>query len=466
MIRIVVSSTTVRRSLSVLSASPPAGRHPKSPTQVRAGSWGSLSSHQRSALMTDPDLTDPVLELHIALERNQAEARDLRQRLLLAGVAEDTIVGLIEPEPHLGSTAPADAWAFAVLAVGAWRICQEDPAPVALIRRLTFERSPAAVPREAGLGPGSATELVRRWGAITSGLRGRVLHAIDQDLAPKWRIRDRTAHNDLETRDYPVDAARLPELLWPAWSTPLHVGAGTNLRTIRGVFASALGNGPLPEIRSTMLGTADQREHIIRTLATLGRQLDREAPPINYGRRRGLPYEHFLVQADWIAICCSAGFEPGRSRRHELGRRWAYARFTGSAPVSFASASRRPVRTPDYSSFLLTITAELQQAVNFYLENILSMCFAQPILEPVVWSPSRPQQRHPAAGRELHDIDLERAYHLAAHGNTIERIAQAVKRSVEHTSLALETWPRSSGQSAPMRTVILSNARELMTSAE
>jgi hypothetical protein len=32
--------------------------------------------------MTDPDLTDPVLELHIALERNQAEARHLRQQLL------------------------------------------------------------------------------------------------------------------------------------------------------------------------------------------------------------------------------------------------------------------------------------------------------------------------------------------------------------------------------------------------
>lgn len=203
-----------------------------------------------------------------------------------------------------------------------------------------------------------------------------------------------------------------------------------------------------------------------RPSATLGRQLDREAPPINYGRRRGLPYEHFLVHADWIAVCRSAGFEPGRSRRHELGRRYAYARFTGSAPVSFASASRRPVRTPDYSSFILKITAELQQAVDFYLENILSMCFAQPILESVVWSPARPQQRDPAAGRELHDIDLERAYHLAAHGNTIEQIAQAVKRPVEHTALALETWPRSSGQSAPMRTVIPSNARDLATIPE
>ncbi|WP_326495973.1 TniQ family protein [Curtobacterium sp. 260] len=384
----------------------------------------------------------------------------------LAGVAVSELVGLIEPEPHAGGSPPPDALSFGALAAAAVRL-RDDPEPqvAKALREITFNRPPTPAPRSAGLGPGSIKELLGRWGKVRAPMTDRIVRALDKDLSPVTRVRTRSAVSAPEAatvvKTTPAQnryrAVSLPKRLWSAWAVPLHLDLGANLETVADAFAATLDiDASKPELRPTMIGHGEQREKVVRALALLETQLVVGGSPIDYGRRRGLPWQRLLPDEAWQQICESDGSDPGTGRRAVLARRYMHMRLTGGGPQHLPEQFKRTRRddAAQETAFLLRLTDDLQKAMDAYTRAFLvdeecellwtyGYSPTRLTTEPLVWSPERSDlARRLAVGPELGDIDTSQLHALMADGDcTLTELSSELGRTVAHVKLAIDAWP-------------------------
>ncbi|MFJ7288638.1 TniQ family protein [Curtobacterium sp. NPDC098951] len=410
----------------------------------------------------------PDLELRalVSLMGSVRSAASIAAIADLARVAISELVGLIEPEPHAGGSPPPDALSFGALAAAAVRL-RDDPEPqvAKALREITFNRPPTPAPRSAGLGPGSVKELLGRWGKVRAPMTDRIVRALDKDLSPVARVRTRSAVHAFEVailvKTTPAQnrlrAMTLPTRLWPAWAIPLHLDLGANLETVADAFASALNvGGPKPELRPTMIGVGDLREKVVRALAVLETQLTVSGSPIDYDRRRVLPWQRFLPDAAWSLICDADGSDPGTGRRAVLARRYMHLRLTGGAPRGLPKPFKRTRRddAAQETAFLLRLTEDLQKAMDAYAQTFFAEQECDLLMtygysptrlttEPLVWSPERSDlARSLAVGRELNDIDKGQLHTLLADaGRTLTELSTQLRRTVAHVKLAIDAWP-------------------------
>ncbi|MBF4586434.1 TniQ family protein [Curtobacterium sp. VKM Ac-2887] len=168
----------------------------------------------------------------------------------LSGLPLQDLAGLIETEKRVGATAPSNALATAALVTAAFMLTKANDASIGpWIRRVTFSRPPAPVPRGAGYGPGSPRELLAKWGQPDGAMREKILAAHDQDFTISQRLVYGSALSSVRRYAAPtaaedgrpfVQSQQVPELLWTEWATPLDGGGAATEWALRSALSAAL----------------------------------------------------------------------------------------------------------------------------------------------------------------------------------------------------------------------------------
>lgn len=205
--------------------------------------------------------------------------------------------------------------------------------------------------REVALGNTIAFEALRAGERITDLLRGRVsVHtALDHHSPPLrdhvsralGRTRRPTATLQamkVSTTDPAARAAKIPAVLWPAWTARLAprrldaeiaggalsaavVFAGTRLThgsAIMLLDPDMQGRQVSHVMRS--LGRNAPEVDTIRALARLAEFLDETPTPIDYARRRAIDYSDILPCDEWHEVCRRENVLPGGDRRWQIAR--------------------------------------------------------------------------------------------------------------------------------------------------
>ena len=122
-------------------------------------------------------------------------------------------------------------------------------------------------------------------------------------------------------------------------------------RTLPQVIAS-LGSATTAPAVSRVLQAlrADHRwPAMLAALTGLAETLDRGACPIDYARRRALPFEEFLSESQWREVCWDTATPTGRALRVRLVRCWMFERAIGSpvrdCPHALDTATASKVKT-------------------------------------------------------------------------------------------------------------------------
>ncbi|WP_175470699.1 TniQ family protein [Curtobacterium sp. MCBA15_007] len=398
----------------------------------------------------------------------------------LSGLPARELAGLVEAERRVGASAPNSAYATAALVTAAFMLTRVNDVSIgSWIRRVTFSRSPAPVPRGAGYGPGSPRELLTRWGQPDGAMREKILAAHDQDFTISQRlvygsalssVRKSVESSNLADGRPWVRVQHVPELLWTEWATPLDAGGPVTEWALRSALSAALRTvdtgEQLPEyvdrartadarseervrrltrlLRPKMIGAPRDADRLVRGITELAMLLHAHPSPIDYAKRTQLPWARILPKTHWVDICDAAAHNPGGEVRLRNARRYLFKRATqaspGALPTELAIGRHRQ-DAAEYSSFRAAVTLELQQGLDSYLLGILR---SSGIEEPSVWAPSRALARTTASGRELDDIDWLRLHTLRAEGCTEARLAKELNRSIRHCLWAGDARPHPS----------------------
>jgi hypothetical protein len=282
-----------------------------------------------------------------------------------------------------------------------------DPTPVASRTRRRVVR----------LGPG------KRWRALSSGQRSRLLRAIDPHLAPVDRLRlySATPHPRMpEDTTAALDRARhIPQLLWPEWTIRLLPTHGFDPDPLRAALATCL---LLPGRRDrTFAKTAAELHPHRRCLASVtlrrllehGQQdvlvaichladyLDQYGSPIDYRRRRILITADVLTDNEWQDLCRVAVAHPGQARRCLDARRYLFALLSGADlndarhPLAFRGAADRA----RHLTFTETLSSPLRAALHHHAaDHLHQLGIDEPHLGPTRAllrgaQPARPRSR-------------------------------------------------------------------------
>lgn len=432
-------------------------------------------------------------------------AGDLERIAELARVPVDEIRGLFDQRDRTGGTPPREPLAMAALLGAAYRLITDPEREVrAVIRETTFIRPVRSA--DVVEGPGSARYLLSYWPGIDERMRGRVVRALDRDLPPIQRLVHGSAASaeafealeDLRdallasNKPYSImDEARgrtpgnfyaqwrlgLPRLMWPSWAAPLGVDDRTEAYTLQLALADALriaGTGARPDsdaiagigkrLRPSMLGTPEQTDSVLQQLCELAIVLQAEPPPIDYERRVSLPATQLLKGEHWNVLTESVGESPGKQRRLLNARRYAFLRMSACAPRDLPEPLRFRAHAPDvaeYTTFLLTMSAELKVAIDEYLVAWLTRFedvsflgmegFGLPRTAKgqIIVAYEPPRFKHPGAqlAPELDDIDLPTLHELIGNGVVgLGHLSDAVDRAPRHVRWAIAAHPVPSGR--------------------
>ncbi|WP_176491554.1 TniQ family protein [Curtobacterium sp. 'Ferrero'] len=414
---------------------------------------------------------------------------------LIAELAEldpSQLHGLFDETARIGTAPPKNALAMGALMAAAFALMftsEEEVRPI--IRRLTFARPSAQGQTERG--PGSAATLLGYWPGVGPRFRGRVLRAIDGDLPAMQRLVTGSAvraefdepavaayvdflmpHDSLRNPTWTAD--HIPPLLWANWAVPLSVAGGADPETLQrslalgltAALAGAYRDVPDHEaiagigrrLRPAMLGTPAQTTAILRQLGELARYLAASEPGINYAtRQRHLPWWQLLEPTHWDMICASVGTFTGGPRRLLNARRYLYLRATAQ-PISALPTPWAVVANgrdaAEYTDFQIRMTAQLQIALDAYLEAWLTSTIdavsaydrgkgTSPV---AVWEPPRWAGREAVhLGPEIDDIEVPALHDLVASGvTTVRALAAATRRTPQHVRWALRRHPVPSDQ--------------------
>lgn len=423
-------------------------------------------------------------------------ARDIGRIADLAAIPETRLQGLFDETGPIGMTPPREPLAMAALVGAAYKLITEVESNVSqAIREITFSRP--AHGSNLLESPGSARYLLSFWPAVDARMRGRVLRSIDSDLPPMQRLIQGSAASQqaAETFEFLRESWRLkgfprellsvtqnapdsrlngnwanrtvPRLLWPSWAAPLGVEERTESNALQTALSNALriaGTGALPDpeeiagigkrLRPSLLGNRLQTDSILRQICELSLVLRATPGPINYGLRLRIPTDQLLIEHHWAMISDSIGADPGKHRRLLNARRYAFLRMSAAAPNDLPSALRFRSTVKDditdYTQFILTMSAELKEAIDQYL--FVWLCRFEPRddvnspLPVVAWEPDRFVHVGASLAPELDDIDLSLLHKHIGNGETrLGRLSEIVDRTPRHVRWAIAAHPVPSG---------------------
>ena len=301
-------------------------------------------------------------------------------------------------QPH-AATLGAAAVEAAVAAVVAMRVltCSDPHAAGAQLRWLV------SVSRRQGL---AVTASNIGWSRHISGtLRSAQLCSLATFLTPSDQLRYRSAAARPTAPEAFTDRARhVPAMLWPNtaffFATPA-VGIEqlrtalsaavclVNARRTLQQVVTALGSATTAAALSRVLQAlrADHRwPAMLAALTGLAETLDRGTCPIDYARRRALPFEEFLAGSQWREICGDTATPTGRALRVRLVRCWMFERMIGS-PVRHCCHA---LDTPEFRSKVKTLPLTLTQATVARLDHAATdfLHHHNVFDEPLRWQPN------------------------------------------------------------------------------
>lgn len=393
----------------------------------------------------------------------------------LADYPEGDLLGIIEPEEHAGAAAPDNALAMAILCAGAVRISEQpDSDQHHLLRQVTFDRTLTRAGNGVELGPGSAQDVLSHYpgAARFADIRQQILRAHDEDLSIGQRLlwgsatpkAVRDEYRDLPPDDTPYEGwiqQTAPSSFWDAWTVRLDATQRSTGLAFPQALRLALKYVDIWEVRSggrnrppargisrvlrpTMLGSKVQTTQLLAALGELRLWLRRNPSPIDYRRRRTLPAQFFLPHEHWRRIAEATGATVGRETRVSCVRRYLYQRVTSAGEGNKWWTPGSQVSTSDYTSFLISMTAELQQQLDQYALALLEVLDIKD--EPVIWSPPAFPLERGAPGRELSDIDVHELHERLSGGERRQTVlARLLGVSQRHLLAAIDDRPPSSG---------------------
>lgn len=388
----------------------------------------------------------------------------------LSGIDEPELRGLFDEEKHVGISAPKNALAMGALVAAARALDRLGESTVAsrIIRRATFERPPARVPRDAGYGPGSPRELLTRWGDPPQQLRGRILRALDEDLTISQRILWDTAASRIVRQSRAVSnseqrcfsRSNLPMVLWSDWTARMDLEGQVEGEFLAMALRKAVVNVGIEEkevsgraladvLRPNMLGTPEENSLLMKAISHLHAAVQCSARRIDYTQRSRIAYATMLSYEHWLALTGGVEDAPPGSRPHRNAQRFLAQRITNSGNAGLPTRLKVGVEdndTYDYSIYRISMTTERLDAFD---EHAAALLRRLGIDEPVRWSPD-PIEEQQWPGREIDDLDLPRMHALLLNGlRSRSRLATELGTSERRVMWAIEAFPPSDGSRIP-----------------
>lgn len=380
----------------------------------------------------------------------------------LSGIPAKDLLGLFDDEKRIGVSAPSSSFAMAALVGAAYTLTRlEGHETRKIIRQATFTRAPAFVPRGAGLGPGSPTELLSRWPKAPSQFQAQILAAHNRDFTVGQRVLWDTSPRFADTRpSYDPDQrfSHVPQAPWPEWCSRLDVGGAVDTETLSQALATAVRlNGSRGErrasdsaavarvLRPNLLGSPEQTDRILAGIAALARSVDYARDAVDYPSRTDLPVDDLLQPDHWAKISESVGIDPGSGRKRRNARRYLWQRLTAT-PASELEGDLAIGRTradgAEYTDFRTRMTSELQRALDDYATAFLRHHGCD---ESVLWLP-RVTTSIEWPGPRILDLDLQRLYDMLANKVFVQhRLAAELQVSPRRVMRAIDAAPPSTG---------------------
>ena len=240
---------------------------------------------------------------------------------------------------------------------------------------------------------------------ISDTLHSAQLSSLTTFLTPSDQLRYRSAAARPTAPDASTDRTRhVPAMLWPNaaffFAAPAlgieqlrtALSAAVCLvsarRTLPQVIAS-LGSATTAPAMSRVLQAlhADHRwPAMLAALTGLAETLDRCACPIDYARRRALPFEEFLPDPPWREVCWDTATPTGRGFRVRLVRCWMFERVIGSPVRDCCHA----LDTAEFRSKVKTLPLTLTPATVARLDQAAAEFLQQHNVydEPLRWQPN------------------------------------------------------------------------------
>ncbi|MFB7635040.1 TniQ family protein [Streptomyces sp. NPDC056149] len=309
------------------------------------------------------------------------------------------------------------------------------------------------------------TQWLSGWVSAGPRVTSRALAAVDEELTWLARIRFGTttsapAWPTLTDEDVQRRAARLPAMLWPAWTMRLLPCLPESVFRLAGIRRACAALLLMPGANwdysqaTHFLGNRRKFPHreafdaalkrngsaeLATALVLLARALDSNPAPINYARRRAT-FSEATVTFDLDAYqkyCRQHGMRAGPVQIERL--RWYVLKLLLGADPGTSS------RTPAWSTELSRrINDELK---SFLLRQAAENLSSHGITEPVVWQPPSTWLNEIAwAGVEPDRIDSDLFSTLTAAGHSLAHIAKALDVSEDHVRLHVE----ATGISVPL----------------
>ena len=301
--------------------------------------------------------------------------------------------------PPQAATPVSGAAETAVAAVVAMRIltCSDPHAAGAQLHWLV------SVSRRRGL---AVTASNIGWSRhISDALHSAQLCSLSPFLTPSDQLRYRSAAARPTAPDASTDRTRhVPAMLWPNaaffFAAPAvgieqlrtALSAAVCLvsarRTLPQVIAS-LGSATTAPAMSRVLQAlhADHRwPAMLAALTGLAETLDSGTCPIDYARRRALPFEEFLPDPPWREVCWDTATPTGRGFRVRLVRCWMFERVIGSPVRDCCHA----LDTAEFRSKVKTLPLTLTPATVARLDHAAAEFLQQHNVydEPLRWQPN------------------------------------------------------------------------------
>ena len=301
--------------------------------------------------------------------------------------------------PPQAATPVSGAAETAVAAVVAMRIltCSDPHAAGAQLHWLV------SVSRRRGL---AVTASNIGWSRhISDALHSAQLCSLSPFLTPSDQLRYRSAAARPTAPDASTDRTRhVPAMLWPNaaffFAAPAvgieqlrtALSAAVCLvsarRTLPQVIAS-LGSATTAPAMSRVLQAlhADHRwPAMLAALTGLAETLDSGTCPIDYARRRALPFEEFLPDLQWREVCWDTATPTGRALRVRLVRCWMFERVIGSPVRDCCHA----LDTAEFRSKVKTLPLTLTPATVARLDHAAAEFLQQHNVydEPLRWQPN------------------------------------------------------------------------------
>ena len=240
---------------------------------------------------------------------------------------------------------------------------------------------------------------------ISDALHSAQLCSLSPFLTPSDQLRYRSAAARPTTPDASTDRTRhVPAMLWPN-AAFFFVAPAVGIEQLRTALSAAVclvsARRTLPQVIAS-LGSATTAPAVSRVLQALradhrwpamlaaltglAETLDRGACPIDYARRRALPFEEFLSDLQWREVCWDTATPTGRALRVRLVRCWMFERAIGS-PVRDCSHA---LDTAEFRSKVKTLPLTLTPATVARLDHAATKFLRQHNVydEPLRWQPN------------------------------------------------------------------------------